>query len=54
MVRTTLCLDDIHSLPFTQLAQNFAYNTLFLTIENLATIFEGKYYMIFAVPFGMS
>ena len=53
MVRATFCLTYPYPFPLTKLAQNFSYGSLLFPIENLTPIFGGKYYMIFAVLFGM-
>lgn len=51
MVRTNFCFHNVYALPLAQLAEDFPYLFLVLSVEDFSSIFRGENYVVFAIPF---
>lgn len=54
MVWTYFRFHNIYTLPFAKLSQYLTDIPFFIMIEDHSTILRGEYYVILAIPFGMT
>ena len=50
MILARFCFDNLYSLVLAQLSDHLSYVLLYLSVDDLSTIFRGKYDMVFTFP----